>query len=391
MYEFHVSRLAREKFGFDQTLFATDGNVVFADFLAARIFTQKINQHRDLANYPERAVRAGEINAIGLIDEILHMVIALYRKQVDSLVIKEALEDLTETLGEKQTTLLLTRFTEEFPPRAVYKGDLPVETYLAGKTKGISNQRIVLEELIMLWVTNQNPAVASFSELFDDTQLSQATVYRQALESLQAFFKTKPIFGPDQQDLLTMLRAPAVAVPHSLSGQLEFIRKHWGELLGDYLYRLLNSLDLIREEEKALFAGPGPTLVPSYGQSALLDEENFSPDSDWMPRTVMIAKNTYVWLYQLSEQYHQEITRLDQIPDEELDKLASWGFNGLWLIGLWERSEASRTIKQLCGNPEAVASAYSLRNYAIADALGGDEAYQRLRERAWQRGNSAGE
>ncbi len=28
MYEFHVSRLAREKFGFDQTLFATDGNVV---------------------------------------------------------------------------------------------------------------------------------------------------------------------------------------------------------------------------------------------------------------------------------------------------------------------------------------------------------------------------
>ncbi len=25
MYEFHVSRLAREKYGFDQTLFATDG------------------------------------------------------------------------------------------------------------------------------------------------------------------------------------------------------------------------------------------------------------------------------------------------------------------------------------------------------------------------------
>ncbi len=188
------------------------------------------------------------------------------------------------------------------------------------------------------------------------------------MESLQLFFKDQPDFGPDQQDLLSMLRAPAVAVPNSLSGQLEYIRKHWGSLLGDYLYRLLNSLDLIHEEEKAIFNGPGPTLVPSYDQSALIDEENFSPDSDWMPRTVMIAKNTYVWLYQLSEQYHQEITQLDQIPDEELDKLASWGFNGLWLIGLWERSEASRTIKQLCGNPEAVASAYSLRNYAIAEA-----------------------
>ena len=387
MYEFHVSRLAREKFGFDQTLFATDGNVVFADFLAARTFTQKINQHRDLATYPENAVRSGEINAIGLIDEILHMVFALYRKQVDPKVLAKALKDLTETFSEKQLNLMLTRFTEEFPPSAVYLKDQPVETYLAGVTKGVPNKLIALEELIMLWVTNQNPAVSSFSELFDDSQLSQATIYRQVMESLQIFFEDQPNFGPDQQDLLSMLRAPAVAVPHSLSGQLEFIRKHWGSLLGDYLYRLLNSLDLIREEEKAVFiGGPGPTMVPNYDQMAKIDEENFSPDSDWMPRTVMIAKNTYVWLYQLSEQYHQKITQLDQIPDEELDKLASWGFNGLWLIGLWERSEASKTIKQLCGNPEAVASAYSLRNYAIADALGGDEAYQRFRERAWQRG-----
>ena len=386
MYEFHVSRLARDKFGFDQTLFATDGNVVFADFLAAHTFTQKINQHRDLANYPERAVRAGEINAIGLIDEILHMVFTLYKKQVDPKILSDALEDLMELLGEKQVTFMLTRFTEEFPPRAVYKDNLAVKEYLLGKTQGVPNQLIALEELIMLWVTNQNPAVSPFTELFDDTQLSQATVYRQTMESLQQFFKSKPVFGPDQQDLLTMLRSPAIAIPHSLSGQLEYIRKHWGELLGDYLYRLLNSLDLIREEEKGIFGGPGPTVVPSYDQNAFLDEENFSPDSDWMPRTVMIAKNTYVWLYQLSEQYHQEITRLDQIPDEELDKLASWGFNGLWLIGLWERSEASRTIKQLCGNLEAVASAYSLRNYAIANALGGEKAYQQLRERAWQRG-----
>ena len=60
-----------------------------------------------------------------------------------------------------------------------------------------------------------------------------------------------------------------------------------------------------------------------------------------MPRLVLIAKNTYVWLDQLSRKYQQPIPRLDQIPDEELDQLASWGFTGLWLIGLWERSSAS--------------------------------------------------
>ena len=55
------------------------------------------------------------------------------------------------------------------------------------------------------------------------------------------------------------------------------------------------------------------------------------------------------------------------------------GFGGLWLIGLWQRSEASRKIKQFAGNADAVASAYSLRDYVIAQDLGGEEAYRDLR------------
>jgi glycosidase len=383
MFEFHVSRLSRERYQFDQALFSFNGNVIFTNFLAARQFAQKINQSRDLVNFPEQAVSAGDINAIGLIDEILHLVVVLYRSTIEPQVMAEALEILQETLGEKRLQQTLLSFIEEFPPMAVYRGEMRAEEYLAAETVGIPHTQIALEELLMLWITNQNPAVAPFGELFDDTQLSQTTLYRQAIEALGKFFKTKPFFGPDNQDLITMLRSPAIEEPYSLTGQLEYIRRKWGALIGDYLYRLLSSIDLIREETKAVFAGPGPTYVPSFG---LLEEENFSPDSDWMPNTVMIAKNTYVWLYQLSQTYQREIHHLDQIPDEELDRLASWGFNGLWLIGLWERSDASKRIKQLCGNPEAVASAYSLKRYDIAWDLGGDEAYQRLRERAWQRG-----
>ena len=74
------------------------------------------------------------------------------------------------------------------------------------------------------------------------------------------------------------------------------------------------------------------------------------------------------------------------MPDEELDTLARWGISGVWLIGLWERSRASQKIKQLCGNPDAVASAYSLYEYDIAADLGGEEAYRNLKDRAWQRG-----
>ena len=66
--------------------------------------------------------------------------------------------------------------------------------------------------------------------------------------------------------------------------------------------------------------------------------------------------------------------------------LASQGFTGLWLIGLWERSRASQIIKQRMGQADAVASAYSLHSYDIANDLGGWEALNNLRSRAWRRG-----
>ena len=95
-----------------------------------------------------------------------------------------------------------------------------------------------------------------------------------------------------------------------------------------------------------------------------------------------MAKSTYVWLDQLSRTYGRDIRTLDAIPDEELDTLARWGVTGLWLIGLWERSPASERIKRMRGNPDAVASAYSLDDYRIADDLGGEAAYADLRDRA---------
>jgi hypothetical protein len=99
-----------------------------------------------------------------------------------------------------------------------------------------------------------------------------------------------------------------------------------------------------------------------------------------------MAKSTLVWLYQLTKKYNRPIERLDQIPDEELDELAHRGFTGLWLIGLWERSNASKTVKQWTGNPEAAASAYSLYDYDIAGELGGWGSLVKLRERCSRRG-----
>ncbi len=57
MMEFHVSRQSRDRYQFDQGLFNYTGNVIFANFHASRLFAQKINQKKDLANFPERAVK----------------------------------------------------------------------------------------------------------------------------------------------------------------------------------------------------------------------------------------------------------------------------------------------------------------------------------------------
>ncbi|MCX7681476.1 MAG: alpha-amylase family glycosyl hydrolase [Anaerolineae bacterium] len=383
--EFHVSRQARDRYQFDRSLFSLSGNVLFANFYAARLFAQRMNARRDLVRFPEQAVRAGQINALGLIDEILHYVVALYRRQKNPALMRQALEWLEARLGREAVEAALRRFTEEFPPLAVYTRQMSVDEYLEGESEGIPNRQIALEEMMMLWLSNVNPACAPFQELFDDTALRKETVYQSIITALHDFFDTQPPFGPDNQNLLDMLRSPAIAVPHSLAGQLEYIRQRWGYLLGHYIYRLLSSLDLVREEERPIFPGPGPALVYEFA-GLELEAERFTPDREWMPRLVLIAKNTYVWLDQLSKQYGRPITRLDHIPDEELDTLARRGFTGLWLIGLWERSRASQRIKQLCGNPEAVASAYSLFDYQIAADLGGEEAYHNLRERAWRRG-----
>lgn len=388
-FEFHVSRKARERYQFDEMLFAVNGNVIFANFHAARIFAQKMNDRRDLARFPEQAVRAGDINAMGLIDEILHMTMQLYRQQKSPLVMRDALDWLYGMLGKETVDKTLFRFCLEFPPLAIFNRQTSLENYLSQETNGIPNLQIALEEMIFLWLANVNPAFSSYYELFDHTTLEKETAYTQFIPLLHAFFETQPVFGPDNQNLLDMLRAPAIANPHSLAAQLEYIRQRWGVVISRYLYRLLSSLDFIKEEEKTLFGGaflgPGPARVYEFrGQE--FEPERFSPDLDWMPSLVLIAKNAYVWIDQLSKKYRRPITHLDDIPDEELDTLRRWGFTGLWFIGLWERSSASKNIKIMRGNPDAVASAYSLFDYAIAADLGGEVAYQNLHDRAWQRG-----
>ena len=160
--EFHVSRAARDRYQFEASLFGTDGRVVFANFQAARLLAQKMNEARDLAAYPELAVPAGHINAMGLVDELLHLLVEEYRETVNPAVMKEALAALNSQLGRADVDALLGQFCTQFPPSAVYQGQLSAADYLQGQTAGIPNREILLEELLFLWLANDNPAFAAY-------------------------------------------------------------------------------------------------------------------------------------------------------------------------------------------------------------------------------------
>jgi len=104
--------------------------------------------------------------------------------------------------------------------------------------------------------------------------------------------------------------------------------------------------------------------------------------TDWQRNLVLIAKNTPVWLAQLSMEYRSEIKTLDLIPEEELEKLRSLGISGLWLVGVWQRSPASKKIKHLYGHDQLIASAYSIQDYKISKELGGESAFNKLKAKA---------
>lgn len=384
-FEFHICENVRKIYDFDESIFKTNGNVVLADFKAARLFAQKMNSKRDLIRSPEQAIRAGEVNAMGLIDEILHYLLWSYRQEINENLFKDAQEWLTKRVGSAQFETALIKFVEVFPPVAVHKKEISVKDYLAGQTDGVLHKDVTLEEMLMLWLANLNPAFSKFKELFDDRALRDNTAYESMMDSLATFFETQPKFGPGNYNLYRLLRLPALERPHSLEDQLRFLTSAFGVLLTKFDLRLLSSMDLIREEIKTMFSGQPPTEVVKFDYTEY-EAERFSHDLHWMPELVLIAKSTLVWLDQLSKKYQQPITRLDQIPDEEIETLARWGFTGLWLIGIWQRSDASKRVKQACGNPEAESSAYSLFDYEIAHELGGYDALQNLKSRCWKYG-----
>ncbi len=114
MFEFHVSRSARDRYKFDDSLFSLSGNVVFADLQASREFAHRINEGRGADRNPESAVSPAALNAMALIDEALHSLVAEYRRR-DPQCMQDALSFLSARLGADGLEKTLLAFADRFP------------------------------------------------------------------------------------------------------------------------------------------------------------------------------------------------------------------------------------------------------------------------------------
>lgn len=322
-------------------------------------------------------VSAGDLHGLERLEQALREYLGRFLAERDPELLNRALTELDRRFGSHVINRLLGAFEDEFLP------DRPRPA--AGDAESLAARRQeLLGELLVFSISHSNPAAADLGRLLHFGDLVGDTEYDPVLTALEGLLERIPGLDEDDESLIRGLRRPIEAAPDSIAGQLRWVSEHWNRLSPAVESGVVAALDLIAEETMPRFPpGPGPSEAPSFDHLEPADV-HYGTDRSWMSSLVLTAKNTQVWLHQISRRTGREVTRLDQIPDAEFEDLAENGISGLWLIGLWERSRASRRIKQLCGNPEAAGSAYSLIAYRIASELGGNDALEALEEQAAQ-------
>jgi uridine kinase/glycosidase len=410
-----LARTARHRHKLEPPLVATDGSFDARNATAARRIAARLNAARVPGTEPLAA--AGDVTALAALDAVLHRIVERERDagRVD---LDRAIDRAREALGDGAIAQVADAWEREFRDR-----DTPFPP------KTVAPSPDVVAELLILAALNDNPDAKAVRELVDDRPLRDASLYAQLVETAEHELggRDVPAGAPaaggrrqarrrgaadraaarggrgatgleDDLPLPARLREPFVRAPGSLAAQLRWVREHWAELIADdpaLAERISLALDVLAEEARALelrgpagpapFGGPTTAEAPDY-RDLEVETEAFSADTEWMPSVVLQAKSSHVWLEQLARRHGRPVVTLADVPDEELDRLAGFGITGLWLIGLWQRSRASAEIKRRRGDTDAVASAYSIDEYRIADDLGGESAFLDLRDRAFSRG-----
>ena len=293
------------------------------DIIFYRQLALRINRRRPDNSLP---VHAGQLNMYATLLKVFHHLIDdVAEKQVP-----EVLANAMQRAGYDPFGQTVERTAGEFS-RLFPAGDAPPVTDILWRSSS-KYRRVILREILLLRLAAENPALDSFREILDDSQLAATTLlYPKMVADMELALARTPLLPGLELTLAEALRAPITASPHSLSGQVGYIREHWNDLLPpELLEEVLISFDILLEEERSWGGAgePGPPPVMEFGPAGkgggagaggaggfggddgssvfggyeYPEYEHFSADADWMSNVVLMAKMVYVWLDQLSLQ-----------------------------------------------------------------------------------------
>jgi hypothetical protein len=121
--------------------------------------------------------------------------------------------------------------------------------------------------------------------------------------------------------------------------------------------------------------------------------------STWRRYPTIYEINTWVWLFDLGEKTGHSVD-LRSVPSPEWDRIAAFGFDAVWLMGVWQRSPAGIAIANRNNSlldefkralpdfqpQDNIGSAYSVRDYVVDQPLGGAEGLAVARRELARRG-----
>ncbi|MBP5756776.1 MAG: alpha-amylase, partial [Spirochaetales bacterium] len=290
--DFRISENSRQEMTYSKPMFETSDKADHMYRQAQEVSLAYNNSH-------EHPLAAGKVYTTAVLHLIYQVVISTFLRGGDADPFSR-IAVLAEK--NKETKEVLSFYDKKFP------------TML--KDPSVLKEVETVRAFFVHQVLQANPALlAATGDMLDQRKMN-FPAGTQALTALMgSYLKGTSFSESTEDDLFSFLTLPARLFPDSLAKQISYILEHWDSLLPDDLkLLLLKSRDYMQEEDKPRFQGPGPIDIPDYS-SFNDDIESFTPDRNWMPNVIMMAKSTLVWLDQLSKKYQRDIHRLDQIPD----------------------------------------------------------------------------
>ena len=208
--ELHVRREARARYGVDAALFTLSGNAILPNLRAVRALAASMTAARRAAGAPDPVGRRPARSTRWA--SSTRSSTRSWRSIASTRIPRRSTTPWTTSTrssARRPSTRRSCASSTDFPPLAVHRGELTPEAYLAGETGGNAQPRGRARGAGRLLARERQPGVRPVPRAVRRRATSPPRPPTAAvIAELGRFFAGPGPFGPDRQDLVTMLRAP---------------------------------------------------------------------------------------------------------------------------------------------------------------------------------------